>query len=67
MKQTTLEIQVLRPEAGHYLTQVSLKENEQRAFSTSVYLAASDAPENWQEVDEAYKQQWEEEHAQANE
>lgn len=61
MKESTYTTRVLTPEEGHYLTQNSEDISvADRIYSTSVYLAASDSPDNWREATEEEYQAWKE-------
>ncbi len=52
-------LRILTPDEGRWLY---IDENDNRIFSTLVYLAKSDKPENWHECTEAEKQAYEQEH-----
>ncbi len=62
---TTEEIKFrkLYPDEGKYLTQASLDDESNRVFSTCVSQPSTASEDEWIEVDEAYKQEWEEQQA----
>ena len=53
MKQSALNIRIIEPEEGYYLTQANRKEGEEIILSKKVYLSNADAPENWVEISES--------------
>ena len=53
MKQSTINIRVIEPSDGYYLTQANRKENEEVILSEKVILSAVDSPDNWVEISEA--------------
>lgn len=52
MKTSTLEITIIEPQEGYYLTQANRKYNEQPILSKKVILSKADSPENWKEITE---------------
>ena len=50
MKQSTINIRVIEPSEGYYLTQKNRKEDEEVILSEKVILSAKDSPENWVEI-----------------
>lgn len=50
MKQSTINIKVIEPSDGYYLTQKNRKEDEEVILSEKVILSAKDSPENWVEI-----------------
>jgi hypothetical protein len=50
MKQSTINIRVIEPSEGFYLTQKNRKEDEEVILSDKVILSAKDSPENWVEI-----------------
>lgn len=50
MKQSTINIRVIEPSEGYYLTQSNRKDNEEVILSEKVILSAKDSPENWTEI-----------------
>lgn len=52
---TQVTLRTLTPSEGMWLTQVEDVEPQERIFSDKVFLAKDDAPENWREVDDAFK------------
>lgn len=50
MKQSTINIRVIEPSEGYYLTQANRKEYEEVILSEKVILSAKDSPENWVEI-----------------
>lgn len=50
MKQSTINIIVIEPSEGYYLTQVNRKEYEEVILSEKVILSAKDSPDNWVEI-----------------
>ena len=59
-----VNVSILKPNAGCVLTQSADVELQTRVFSEEIWLAATDAPENWKDITieeaEALKQQQEE-------
>ena len=53
MEQTTYTTRVLTPSNGYKLTQANDVEITNRIISDMVFLAATDAPENWKEITDA--------------
>lgn len=53
MKQSTINIRVLEPSEGFYLTQKNKKDDESLILSKKVILSAVDSPDNWVEISEA--------------
>jgi hypothetical protein len=50
MKQSTINIRVIEPSDGCYLTQKNRKEDEEVILSEKVILSAVDSPDNWVEI-----------------
>ena len=59
-----VNVSILKPNAGCVLTQSAEVELQNRVFSEEIWLAATDAPENWKDISieeaEALKKQQEE-------
>lgn len=59
-----VNVSILKPDAGCVLTQRAEVELQNRVFSEEIWLAATDAPENWKDISieeaEAIKKQQEE-------
>lgn len=59
-----VNVSILSPNEGCVLTQSAEVELQNRVFSEEIWLAATDAPENWKDISieeaEAIKQQQEE-------
>lgn len=59
-----VNVSILKPNAGCLLTQSAEVELQNRVFSEEIWLAATDAPENWKDITieeaEALKKQQEE-------
>ena len=59
-----VNVSILKPNEGCVLTQSADVELQNRVFSEEIWLAATDAPENWKDITieeaEALKQQQEE-------
>lgn len=53
MKQSTINIRVIEPSEGYYLTQANRKEDEEVILSEKVILSAKDSPYNWVEIPKA--------------
>ena len=53
MKTSTINIRVIEPSDGYYLTQANRKDNEEVILSKKVILSAVDSPDNWVEIPEA--------------
>lgn len=56
-----VNVSILKPNAGCVLTQSAEVDLQNRVFSEEIWLAATDAPENWKDITieeaEAIKQQ----------
>lgn len=50
MKQSTINIRIIEPSEGYYLTQKNRKDSEEVILSEKVILSAKDSPENWVEI-----------------
>ena len=50
MKTSTINIRVIEPSDGYYLTQANRKDNEEVILSEKVILSAKDSPDNWVEI-----------------
>lgn len=50
MKESTINIRVIEPSEGYYLTKRERKEGEEIILSNKVILSAKDSPENWMEI-----------------
>ena len=50
MKQSTINIRVIEPTEGFYLTRRDRKEGEEIILSKKVILSALDSPDNWVEI-----------------
>lgn len=50
MKTSTINIRVIEPSEGYYLTQANRKEDEEVILSEKVILSAKDSPYNWVEI-----------------
>ena len=59
-----VNVSIIKPNAGCLLTQSADVELQNRVFSEEIWLAATDAPENWKDISieeaEQLKQQQEE-------
>ena len=59
-----VNVSILKPNSGCVLTQSAEVELQNRVFSEEIWLAATDAPENWKDITieeaEALKRQQEE-------
>lgn len=51
---------ILTPDEGKYLTQVAEVGDNNRLYSTELWLGKADAKTNWREADEAEKAEFEE-------
>lgn len=62
MKEINKIVELIRiePDSGKYLTQASLGDGEERVFSDSVYLPNKEVIDQWIEVDEQFKQAYDE-------
>lgn len=61
MKTGELRIATIEPmNENNWLTQKNLQENHERIFSKKIFLAPSDSEDSYIEVDNAYKDAWEE-------
>ena len=45
-----VKVSILKPNAGSVLTQSADVELQNRVFSEEIWLAATDAPENWKDI-----------------
>ena len=45
-----VNVSILKPNAGCVLTQSAEVELQNRVFSEEIWLAATDAPENWKDI-----------------
>lgn len=52
MKTSNINIRVIEPSEGYYLTKRNRNENEDLILSKKVVLSAKDSPENWMEISE---------------
>lgn len=52
----------LTPDAGLWLTQATLADEDARIFSQLMFLGINDEPSNYTEWTEQQKEQWEREH-----
>ena len=52
MKTSTLEITIIEPQEGYYLTQAKRNTNDAPILSKKVILSKADSPENWKEITE---------------
>lgn len=50
MKQSTINIRLIEPTEGYYLTKRERKEGEEIILSKKVILSALDSPDNWVEI-----------------
>jgi hypothetical protein len=50
MKESVMNIRVIEPSDGCYLTKKNRKENEDLVLSTKVVLSAKDSADNWVEI-----------------
>lgn len=52
MKTSTLEITIIEPQDGYYLTQAKRNAEDSPILSKKVILSKADSPENWKEITE---------------
>lgn len=52
MKTSTLEITIIEPQDGYYLTQANRNASDAPILSKKVILSKADSPENWKEITE---------------
>lgn len=52
MKTSTLEITIIEPQDGYYLTQAKRNAEDAPILSKKVILSKADSPENWKEITE---------------
>ena len=50
MKTSTLEITIIEPQDGYYLTQAKRNAEDAPILSKKVILSKADSPENWKEI-----------------
>lgn len=55
---TTLQVRVLEPEQGKYLTQTAIENEAERTFSKKVYLAQEAAESDWRIANQAEKDEY---------
>lgn len=68
MKTSNINIRVIEPSDGYYLTKKNRKEGEEIVLSNKVILSAKDSEDNWEEIsiEEGDRLKREELEAQAN-
>ena len=59
MTTTDVTLRILRPSEGMWLTRKTASDDDGKIFSKEVYLGTNDSQENWIEVDDAYKADYE--------
>ena len=47
---TQVELRILTPAEGHFITQADDVPANERVISDKVYLAVNDSPDNWREI-----------------
>ena len=52
MKESNINIRVIEPSEGYYLTKKNKVEGEPIVLSKKVILSAKDSPDNWMEITE---------------
>lgn len=52
MKHSTINIRVIEPQEGYYLTKRVREEGQEIVLSKKVILSALDSPDNWVEITE---------------
>lgn len=65
MKQTQMTTTVLTAEQGHYITQRADTSSTDRIIAQTIYLAATDSPDNYREITESEAEQYRAEAASA--
>lgn len=50
MKNNLINIRVIEPSEGHYLTKKKREDGEDIVLSKKVYLSEIDSPDNWKEI-----------------
>lgn len=55
MINSSYTVQIIEPSEGKWLKQKTTTEIKDITFSKKVYLAVNDSPDNWEEVDDEYK------------
>lgn len=50
MKQSTINIRVIEPSEGYYLTKANREKGEEIILSEKVILSFADSPDNWVEI-----------------
>ena len=50
MKTSNINIRVIEPSDGYYLTKKNRKEGEEIVLSNKVILSAKDSEDNWEEI-----------------
>lgn len=61
MEMTTTEVtlRMLKPSGDLWLTRKTVADGEERIFSKEVYLGTNDSADNWMEVDDEFKSNYE--------
>lgn len=56
---TNVMLRMVKPSGELWLTRKNVAEGEERVFSKEVYLGTNDSADNWMEVDDAFKSDYE--------
>lgn len=56
---TNVTLRIVKPSGELWLTRKNVAEGEERVFSKEVYLGSNDSPDNWMEVDDQFKSEYE--------
>lgn len=56
---TNVMLRMLKPSGELWLTRKNVADGEERIFSKEVYLGTNDSADNWMEVDDEFKKNYE--------
>lgn len=56
---TNVTLRMVKPSGDLWLTKKNVAEGEERVFSKEVYLGTNDSADNWMEVDDQFKSDYE--------
>ena len=56
---TNVTLRMVKPSGELWLTRKNVAEGEERVFSKEVYLGTNDSADNWMEVDDQFKSEYE--------
>jgi len=56
---TNVMLRMVKPSGELWLTRKNVPDGEERIFSKEVYLGTNDSADNWMEVDDEFKKDYE--------